>query len=340
MKNFDQLLYALPFVRPMLRALKALLALLRLVVWGLLQPISLIYHRVQALFFLRVSKGLAAARSDAHSLCVFAHYDEHKFVADYVIHYVSQLHEAGCDIVFVSTCRLPEVELAKLFPYCLQIVIRPNLGYDFGSYRTGYDFVQHMLGDYDRLIFTNDSVYGPVRPLASFFAKLAALEYDMTGVTENWEHKYHVQSYFLSFSAKAAASEELRRVLSSLIYFPWSKWAVIFYGEMALTAKLIKKGFTAGAVYPYTHVRRAFLSLDTEASSMMPRGRFVNPTHYFWATLVEDFDCPFVKIELFRSNPVGIPVSPRWLELISDAGYDPNLIFAHLKRVNARGGAL
>ena len=343
MRNSLHLVSNMPLIRQTLAILRLPFVLLRIVVQAVLVLLSSLYHRMQAAFFLRVSQGLAAVRGDAHSLCIFAHYDEHKAVADYVVHYVSQLHAAGCDIVFVSTSKLPSAEVEKLSAYCLQIITRPNWGYDFGSYRTGYGAATAMLENYDRVIFANDSVYAPIRPLTDFFAKLSKLDYDIIGATDSWEHCYHAQSYFLSVNAKTAVSKEFCSFLSSINYFPLSKWVVIFSGEVALTKRLRKKGVTVGAVYPYSYVKRAFLANDGDrnVSNSSPASKFVNPSHYFWATLVEEFDCPFLKIELLRSNPVGIPVSSQWIDLVSQSGnYDPELILEHLKRVNAVGGAL
>jgi len=343
MSNLLRFVNTLPLIRQILAILRLPFVLLKIVVGAVSLPLSLAYHRMQAAFFLRVSQGLATVRGGSHSLCIFAHYDSHKVVADYVVQYVSQLHAAGCDIVFVSTSKLPRAEVEKLSAYCLRIVTRPNLGYDFGSYRTGYDVALDMFENYDRIIFANDSVYAPIRPLADFFAKLSKLDYDVIGATDSWEHRYHAQSYFLSVNAKTALSREFRRFLSSINYLPTSKWAVIFSGEVALTQRLIKKGVTVGAVYPYSYVKRAFLAdeEDREAPNTTVANSFVNPSHYFWATLVEEFGCPFLKIELLRSNPVGIPVASQWIDLVSQSeNYDPDLILEHLKRVNAIGGAL
>lgn len=306
-----------------------------------LRPLSAVYHSVQQALMLRKYDGSPEERGRAHSLCVFAHYDEHKVVADYVTYYLKQLHAAGCDIVFVSTSRLPATEVEKLSGYCLQIVTRPNLGYDFGSYRTGYDLVEDILGSYDRLIFANDSVYGPIRPLTGFFNELSGLEYDVIGVTDTWEHKYHLQSYFVCFNAKTATSKDLKRFLGTVSYFPISKWSVILSGEVALSRTLIKKGFTVGALYPYSYTKKAFLSEGGNRKKALPANSFVNPSHYFWATLITEFNCPFVKIELLRHNPAQIPIDSLWLDLVTaSSDYNPELILGHLKRVNATGGAL
>ena len=343
MKNLPYLVRTMPLIRQTLAILRAPFVLLRIAVVPVSLVFSLVCHYMQTAFFLRVSQGLATVRGDAHSLCIFAHYDEHKVVADYVVHYVSQLHAAGCDIVFVSTSKLPSAEVEKLSAYCLQIITRPNLGYDFGSYRTGYTVAGDMFEKYNRVIFANDSVYAPIRPLADFFSKLSALDYDVISATDSWEHRYHAQSYFLSINVKTAVSREFRSFISSINYFPLSKWAVIFSGEVALTQRLIKKGVTVGAVYPYSYVKRAFLADNKgrDVSNTTPASHFVNPSHYFWATLLEEFGCPFLKIELLRSNPVGIPVASQWIDLISQSeNYDPELILEHLKRVNVTGGAL
>jgi hypothetical protein len=60
--------------------------------------------------------------------------------------------------------------------------------------------------------------------------------------------------------------------------------------------------------------------------------------HFDWSRLVRTGTVPFIKVELLRDNPMGIPGIGRWPHVVAEAGYDPELISAHLARVRPRGG--
>ncbi len=84
-----------------------------------------------------------------------------------------------------------------------------------------------------------------------------------------------------------------------------------------------------GPIGELTRDHRAFLDrLHRELQFGTP----LNPTHFFWDTLITDFNCPFIKRELIRENPVGIIYPWRWPEVVSACGgYDAGPIRRHLQ---------
>ena len=81
------------------------------------------------------------SHSKENRCAVFAHYDAHNLVDDYVLHYLNELSEVVERIVFVSDCDLPPEELIKVATITnLQISGRHG-EYDFGSYKRGYNLL-------------------------------------------------------------------------------------------------------------------------------------------------------------------------------------------------------
>src|SRR5262245_8436317 len=70
----------------------------------------------------------------ASRVAVFAHFDRHGVVHDFVLHYLGEIARAGFTTVFVSNApRLRPDSLERLAPLCGAILLRHNLGLDFGT---------------------------------------------------------------------------------------------------------------------------------------------------------------------------------------------------------------
>ncbi len=81
---------------------------------------------------------------------------------------------------------------------CL-VVTRPNIGYDFGSWA-------HALEDFpslrtlNRVLLTNDSMVGPFAALTEVGAAMSSSQADVFGLTESFQTRRHLQSFFMCFN--------------------------------------------------------------------------------------------------------------------------------------------
>src|SRR5579862_5757256 len=67
---------------------------------------------------------------------LFVHFDRRGQVRPYVLRYVQMLQRCGLSVVFVTNSgRLRPEGLEALKPLCAGILIRRNVGYDFGAWR-------------------------------------------------------------------------------------------------------------------------------------------------------------------------------------------------------------
>jgi lipopolysaccharide biosynthesis protein len=92
-------------------------------------------------------------------LCIFAHYDHDDRVDPYVMNYLEAIKACGFEIVFVTPSALQQTDVEQLRLICGDVILRANVGHDFGSWATGLQ--RHRERVRGRLLLANDSVYGP-----------------------------------------------------------------------------------------------------------------------------------------------------------------------------------
>lgn len=240
---------------------------------------------------------------------VVAHYDPAGRIALHLRGLVSHLAAMG-RVVFVST-RLDDAAAREL-PPGVEVITRPNEGYDFFSYKRGIEALG-ALAAIDSLTVLNNSFVclDPARLTRRFFARSRA-QIDVLGLTANFEGAPHLQSYWVSF--------ESRRALDSPAFARW--WSemqpvsdrdlVIARYELGMSQALKAAGLTLASAFT--------------APGAQPGVAHRNPTHIFWESLMEEF--AILKLELLRANPFHVDLgalravlqaNPQWRALVEDA---------------------
>lgn len=182
------------------------------------------------------------------------------------------LEALGANLIVISNGAIPEADLPFIESVAHTIIVRRNIGRDFGGYRTG---VLHVLDSYqpDRVLVVNDSVFFIERGLEAFFAALCN-ESDYVGAAENHEFGYHVGSYALGFGPKVFKDPKFREFwqnyqLSEL------RPKVIRTGEIALNRTVIGAiGVSPTVVFSTRRLGEALSALPVtelvETASQMP----------------------------------------------------------------------
>jgi lipopolysaccharide biosynthesis protein len=250
----------------------------------------------------------------SNRVTLFAHFDGDHRVKPYVTEYLGRLRQVSPRIVFVSTSRLGEPELDKVRPHVEKVLVRENAGYDFGMWQHALERTD--LGDCDELVLTNSSILGPIHPLEPILRRMGDDACDFWGMTDSFEYRWHLQSYFLVFKRRALASEAFRRFFGSILPYR-SKGPVVLGYEIGLTAFLVENGLVPGAFAPveswasWTQRRRMALE------------RRWNPTLFHPEKLLS-LGMPFIKVILLRDNPGDVPLGPVY-RAMEAAGYDVGL---------------
>ncbi|MBC8552896.1 MAG: hypothetical protein H8D23_25000, partial [Candidatus Brocadiales bacterium] len=217
-------------------------------------------------------------------LCIFAHYDRDQVIDDYVIILLKNLHDIDCEIIFVSTSESLRSEHAeKIKGFCSRIIIRKNVGYDFGSWKTGLEAC-HDTSHYEQIILTNDSVYGPLSDLPAIFSQMEKSNCDIWGLTDSFEKSYHLQSYFLVFQQKAFLSSYFRDFWKKFIFIEkTNKQFIINTYEVGLSRKALRAGMKLGVFCPYqTLVSHTLNHYPNYPYRNLIGCCSVNPSHFLW----------------------------------------------------------
>jgi hypothetical protein len=288
-------------------------------------------------------------------VALFVHFDAAGAVRDHVLHYINALKDAGYAVAFVTNSgKLRPDARAALAPLCAAILVRRNVGYDFGAMREGVLRLGLPRADTEQVLIVNDSVYGPLRPLDDLLSRIDFSVADVWGCTESWQRRYHLQSYFLAFGPRAMRSPAWASFWKSVRPVQSKDWIIRTY-EVGLTQHFLRAGLSCRAIWPYADLVKLvdpeWLAVtDEEAEQtgdpivLMRKNharhirdcavlrRPLNPTSDLWRQLLLS-GYPFLKRELLRSNPTNVNDVTDWREVVrTEAGLDPTLIERDLQR--------
>lgn len=147
-------------------------------------------------------------------LFLFAFYDPQGIVGESALRYLEALREQG-DIVLATDCDLQPGESDKLAPLVASYTASRHGEYDFGSYKRA--FLQADLSGYDVVYLVNDSVVGPVYPLAPCLRRMEALGTDAFSLVLNPSRKNrHLQSWFIGLRPSVFQSVWFREFMESV----------------------------------------------------------------------------------------------------------------------------
>lgn len=248
-------------------------------------------------------------------LTIFAHYDGQSEVKPYIRYLLERLRDVSHRIVFISASELPREQQDVARRWADDVIIRREPGYDFGMWKQGLGTVD--LHEWDELVLTNSSIFGPVHPLPPLMERMSRHPCDFWGPTENWELTHHLQSYFLVFKRPVLRSEAFADFWRSVFPFR-DKGQVIRSYEVGLTIYLEESGFTGAAAFPSEEL---FPPYPLKSLYSVRRG---NTTCLYPDRLLVA-GMPFVKCEALRDNPARVPLG-RVRRLMERAGYDMDLI--------------
>ncbi len=300
--------------------------------------------------FVRQIWGKVPDPDASKDVALFVHYDKNGTVHAYVLAYLQGLKDAGRSVVFITNSpRFPEAERRKLDGLASQVIWRKNKGYDFGAYADG----MRLLGEtstFRTITLCNDSVYGPLFPLKDIFKRMDPKQADIWSLTDSWDTRHHLQSYFLLFHQNALNHPEFQKYWRSYLHVASKSW-VIRKHEIGLSTHMRKAGLVVKPLFPYRDLLDDFFERMGDASILndedltpghrrylaqvydyAERGQPLNMTHFFWDRLIVKFGYPFIKREILQSNPMGLPGLYRWEKMVKAVSdYDTSLITRHLE---------
>jgi lipopolysaccharide biosynthesis protein len=234
-------------------------------------------------------------------VAILCHWDPAGAVRPDTARYIRELAEAGFSVVVVSNGVPVRPEVVATLTGAAIFLNRRNIGIDFGAWRMAMRTLALPRAETKRILLINDSVYGPLVPLAPLLARMTPDAADLWGMTDSRERGLHLQSYFLLANESLIHSRVWRLFWRWMISLPSKRWMVGRY-EIGLSRRIRRAGFRVGALFPY--------------ETIVSDGSVANPTLEEWrALLAAGF--PFLKRELLRDNPTGVVGLDAWRTMVS-----------------------
>ncbi|HIE59178.1 MAG TPA: hypothetical protein EYH57_00480 [Sulfurovum sp.] len=283
--------------------------------------------------------------------CIFAHFDKHDRVDEYVYYYLNELLTITDKIVLVTVSDILVEDVQRLKSLNIEVIKRENQGYDFYSYKVGIKSLD--LERFDELIICNDSIYGPFVSLAEVFSKMENKECDFWGITASKSIAYHLQSYFFVYRNNILKSAEFLDFWNNVVILD-DKSDIVREYEVGLSLFLFEKGFTSRAYvenvnYEVSKKDNSFrlfkrllkapykifrvLTSPYQYWSAIKR-KNTNTSLVYWDQLLLNKKMPFLKVSLFTNNQDSKENLNKFEEIIkSISNYPTSLIKKHLKRI-------
>lgn len=235
--------------------------------------------------------------ADGRRLVLYTLYDRRGGVEDYVLDALDGLRPHAARMVVIVNGALSDEARRRIEPRCDDIFVRENTGIDVGAQRAGLERLGAAVRDFDELLLTNDTWYGPIGSFDATFARMNARRAHFWGMTAHaaatphpltgaGSVPYHLQSYWLAVRGdmlRSAQWQEYWRALPSQLDY---RTAVLAH-ESRFTAHFVDRGFVAAAAFD------ADLYESDNASLWEPR------------RLLED-GCPVLKRRLFFHSPLAL----------------------------------
>jgi hypothetical protein len=230
-------------------------------------------------------------------VCLFAAYSPTGEVSERVRYQANRWTAAGY-IVIISLASDGDTGIAPDFP---NVIVRPNTGYDFGSWVCAIHGVEGVESA-TILALVNDSMFGPNDHFAAMLARAEESDADVIGAVESHEERWHLQSFLIFFKPKALASPAFWRFWAGVRAFDLRQHVIDAY-ELPLAQRMRDGGLIVESLF--------------SASAFD-----LNPTIRDWRGLIER-GFPFVKRQVLRD---GIGDLTGWRAWLAANGFDVAMI--------------
>lgn len=291
-------------------------------------------------------------------VALFVHFDSGGCVIPAARDFIAHLTQSGLSVVFVTNSeKIRDEDKRFLKQYCSVILIRRNIGYDFGAWRDALDTLGLPRQETRAIYLVNDSVYGPFADLQPLLAAVDFDRADLWGATESWQHRYHLQSFFLVCGETAIHSPAWQSFWRSVRPIPCKDW-IIRHCEIGFTGAMKAGGIRCAAIFPNATLLdereldrlERIVDEDNLKRGQNPRLRAeaihanrilryarrerntLNPSVDLWRQLIRA-GYPFLKRELLLRNPTKVTDVFEWQEVVSEAlNADPHPLAEEIRR--------
>ena len=205
----------------------------------------------------------------SHDFAIFAIYPRVGIIES-VLRAIQYLIENDVHVICILNQTQSSSEFAsqinKIHPDAT-ILLRPNIGRDFGAYKFGFEYLIKTKKLCNYLYFLNDSIiYTPdFNKVMNKVAEHDNIPWKCLFV--NTEHYVHAQSFFLRFSTEIVNSNNFRKFW--LDYYPtFQRRKTIRYGEQELSKILLNSHYIPMPYFSHQMVSPEFVNNFTSPEIM------------------------------------------------------------------------
>jgi lipopolysaccharide biosynthesis protein len=244
---------------------------------------------------------------------IVAHFDPNNHLEDNFRSMLRCLEQVFDTVILITTCDLPEQTIGQLTN--IITIKRPNVGYDFYSYRVGLTYIYENM-EVDNILLVNSSFI--VMDADLFHQSLKSIlangqRYDAVAVTKSRQFNQHLQSYLLLLGPKVLQSTWFKTFLTEIQPLN-SKLEIILSYEIGLSRLFLANDVNQLVLFSPSWRQRFWAKVEwmrilARTYGWMTLRPFrhvheVNWTHFCAEAIAKQFG--FAKTELLRTNPHGI----------------------------------
>lgn len=196
--------------------------------------------------------------------CVFLFYDADGIVDRYIDYYLQALKTVSDYLLVVVNGKLNAEGRKKFAVLADDFFVRENVGFDAWAYKTALEYIGwDQLLEFDELILTNYTTYGPIFPLQYAFEQMDTIECDFWGMFTSYEDRntkswfgvplkwgYRpkvILTNFHVYKSTVLHSYEFRHHWDTLPQIN-TYYEACVYHEMTISKTLMDAGFVAAAM--------------------------------------------------------------------------------------------
>lgn len=190
-------------------------------------------------------------------LIIYFFWDKDGIVDDYIPYMLKAFKPFTAELCMVVNGDINQTGQEKVKPYVDNLLIRPNKGLDAEAYKYAlYQYGFDKLKEYDEVLCTNFTYFGPFYPLSELFGSMDARECDWWGLYR-WPIAnpiyHHIPSYFVAYRKSLLCSpdfEEYWKTMKTISSYAESCW----FHEQRQTPYYDARGYK-NAVYFENHFK-------------------------------------------------------------------------------------
>ena len=239
---------------------------------------------------------------------IFAHYHSKGMIRNDIVDFLKKSQKRFSEIIFVST-KIKKDQIKKI-PKKVKFIKRENFGYDFYSYKKGWEYLKTRLkGNFSNtnLFFINSSILfvQPEKLLNLLSKKFAIINKEFWGVSRSLELTDHIGTYCFFFSGTLFKNKNIlnwwKKIKPLNIHYK-----VILKYELGLSKLMIKNNIQLKSIYKKNinlktnNIFKKIPQRFNEIFLKTPKYYKKDPTHYFWHDFYKLFG--IVKIRLIKDN--------------------------------------